>query len=204
MLRDLSDPDPARRDDARERLLAIAADEFPALKAAAIASKPLSPTQLDAIRNGVMHAYLKSLPYDADATSGFLGITLVGTNPNQPFEPDPTSRGIVVTERWPGYGAFETLRDGDVILRITDRPDVPVTTQLFPIAMNGRASGTTIGLEILRDGTVRYVDVRLSARPKRVDGEENFRLAQMSRVALGNAFFAKEFGEIAKDAAVSP
>lgn len=170
---DLASPDAVVRNNALVELLGLSSSDLPTLKKIAEASRPLAPSQAVVLRQIVTQVYLSGKTYDSDPASGFIGIRLDLTVVSVHEAPNGESvpvRGIVVAERMPGFAGSRTLRDGDVILGVVDRPSVAVQdAQSFSLVIQTMGAGATVHLQVLRQGAVIVVPVRLDPRPVAAD-----------------------------------
>jgi hypothetical protein len=150
---ELADADAARRDAAWQHLMDLHRQDLPALRDIVEQSRPLAPTQVAALHDVVVQAFLTGESYDADWENGFLGIMQpeFGNEsvsvevpegqeilPKLPAEPqleqhpgggddadDPHREwGVPVGERLAGFCAYPRLRTGDVVLGLTARREV--------------------------------------------------------------------------------
>jgi hypothetical protein len=154
------------RNAARVALMGLKRYELGTLRQAVKASLPLAPDQIIAIREVFTQVYLAGdvyIPNDADG--GFLGIRL-------PIRPEEETlyaieRGVVIVARVPGFCAFRMLQDGDVILAIhSDAGDRALNDpDELSRAVSSFKAGTTITLEVLRQGQILHVPVTLDRRP---------------------------------------
>src|SRR4051812_793365 len=136
---ELTHRNPAVRESARLKLMAMDANQLPAFRKLVAASRPLAPSQAVALREIVTQVFLAGRTYEAGSRDGFLGVRLgdvtinlradaVELPPDQPFaanEPDG-AHGVVIVERMPGFCGARAFQDGDIILAIDERPDVRI------------------------------------------------------------------------------
>jgi hypothetical protein len=85
--------------------------------------------------------------------------------------PDPNAvYGIAVMERMPGFTGARSLQDGDVILGIVEQPNIRLTNAPeFSLAIRSLGAGTKAHFEVLRQGQVIRVEVKLDPRPEAAD-----------------------------------
>jgi hypothetical protein len=164
----LADNDFERREAARVALMGLRRSDLPALREAVRQSLPLVPSQRTVLRDIVVHVYLTGDLYLPDPSGmGFLGVTLPGG-----FDPEQHGvlgirRGVAVLARYPGFAAYRLLQNGDVVLTVHadgERTEVNTTRELQE-AIQSVKGGETVKLEVLRQGQVVAVAIRLDARP---------------------------------------
>ncbi|HWE01910.1 MAG TPA: hypothetical protein VG326_05820 [Tepidisphaeraceae bacterium] len=166
----LANSDWAVRSEALTRLMSLSADALPLLQKAVEESRPVVPAQATVLRQIVTQVFLSGDVYPNNPADGFLGIhmeeiTLSFSDAGADDRAGTNTR-VVVTDRMPGFPGARTLLDGDVILAILDRPDVTLHTSAeFAGAVKGMGAGATVHFEILRQGRVIRVPVKLDARP---------------------------------------
>lgn len=174
LLRQLASDDAAVRDAARVALMGLKRTDIPALRTAVAESLPLEPSQIAALREIVMHVALVGAEYEAMET-GFLGVRV----PNWQQPDDQVllnvGRGVVVLSRIPGFCAFRTLQDGDVILSVTiDGTTVPLNASEELTTTVGKVpAGKTVSFELVRQGQIRRADITLDPRPVAADRERS-------------------------------
>jgi len=119
---------------------------------------PLEDQIVDTIKEVVTHVYLTEDAYEKE-DKGFLGITM-------PRPSDEDRMQVMVETRMAGFGGFASLRDGDVILDIVGQPlPQPLDRDVFIDVIKGMKPGAVAKLKVLRQGAVRIVPVKVSARP---------------------------------------
>jgi hypothetical protein len=72
-----------------------------------------------------------------------------------------------VLERYPGFASYRLLQNGDVVLTVSadgERVDVNTTRELQD-AIGSVKAGNMVKLDVLRQGQVMVVPIRLDARP---------------------------------------
>ena len=73
---------------------------------------------------------------------------------------------VMVESRMAGFGGFAGLRDGDVIVDLVGQPlPQPLDRDVFIDAIKAMRPETVVKLKVLRQGAVRVVSVKVSARP---------------------------------------
>jgi hypothetical protein len=170
-LKQLADDDPAVRDAAREQLMSLDRDGLRQLKRAVERNRPLAPAQALALRDIVTHVFLASLPYAQADRGAFVGVKM---------DPRSATDGIIVVARIPGFAAYRSLRDGDVIISIAEWPEPLDDTNKFGNRIaNEYRGGDTVHLKVQRGGRVVTVPLTLSPRPANANNAENMRIEQM-------------------------
>jgi hypothetical protein len=155
---DLEDPDGGVREKARERMLGMKRADLPTLLELVGEYRPLEEQMKSAIKEIVTHVYLAEDEYEKEAR-GFLGISM-------PKTADEDRMQVIIESRMAGFGGFATLRDGDVVLDIVDQPlPQPLDREVFIDVIKTMEPGRNVRLKVLRQGAVRIVPVKISARP---------------------------------------
>ena len=114
-----------------------------------------------AIPSQIAHATADEIIKTGSAHHGYLGIGIEDVTPdNSKFFNLPDASGAIVTQVTPDSpGASAGLKSGDVIRRI-DGQSVPNSSAL-QMAVNERTPGTTVSMEILRDGKPQSLSLKL-------------------------------------------
>ena len=197
-LAELGHPDPAIRREAFERLMGMNRADLETFRAAVEQARPLLPAQAAVLREIVCQAYLSGEPYKALPKAGFLGVRLQvvalntpAGNPAAPPPPPPfvlppaeggqappgaPRAGIMIYERVPGFCGARFLMEGDVVLSVVgrrirmtiDRSELDLTRE-FSMVVREFGPGATVTFELLRQGRVMRVPVRLDAKPEAVE-----------------------------------
>jgi hypothetical protein len=173
----LSNPDPKLRDQAKIDLMGFTAADLPALRQIAADNAPLSPQVIWALHEIVVQVFLADEKYkdlnnaDCNAATAVSPYFFLGVRwPQRSIQVDPTIRlGAEIDERLPGFPSFRFLRTGDMILGIYFDSDLPIsltpncdmlikTIQMHPLRQQ-------IVLQVLRDGEIITVPVKMSPRP---------------------------------------
>lgn len=193
---ELADSDAAVREEARTRLMGLDRRYLPALQKLVERSRPLLPSQAAVLRQIVTHVYLAGEPYAANGNFGFLGVRMLNVDvstadpaapapdapaPDAPAPPpdaaDPllaTRKGVVITERMPGFVGYRMLLDGDVIVGLADQPDFHFDSQQgFSEAVRRVGAGQTVRFDILRRGQLAKVAIKLDPRPDAADPDRH-------------------------------
>jgi hypothetical protein len=212
---ELTHRNPAVREAARLKLMAMDANQLPAFRKLVAASRPLAPSQAVALREIVTQVFLAGKTYEAGSRDGFLGVRLgdVTVNlrpdplelpPDQPLvanEPNE-AHGVVIVERMPGFCGARAFQDGDIILAIDERPDVRIgILSGFTEAVKGVGAGHTIHFRVLRQGRVVSVPLTLDVRP--LDADRNnvmdpIRELQDERDRLAREYWDAQFAPLLK------
>lgn len=154
---ELNDADAGKREAAFERLLGMKRADLPVLRRAAEGFRPLSPAQAAALRRVVVHVYLTGETYEANPAAGFLGVRLGDViDLNSGLEEGRNAgprMGVVIIDRMPGFCGYGALRDGDIIVAITDRPATAIgSLESLRVVIQSFAAGQTIHMEVIRQG----------------------------------------------------
>lgn len=180
-LTDLASTDPAARDTARSHLMRLHRADLPTLQQLLRRDHPLAPAQAMTLRQVVQEIYLAGEPYDKDPSNGgFLGIYMDGassaTRDLQQANDAPKTPGIVVADLFSGFCAARVLREGDVILGTVSPVQVFNNVDDLKTAVGGAEPGSTIHLQVLRQGQVIQVPLTLDPRPAEIEfSAESFR-----------------------------
>ena len=185
---ELADPSPATREAAKIALMGLDGRDLLALQRVVRASLPLDPAQATVLREIVLHVRSAALPYDAFGEDGFLGVQLglvtIGPKPKDeepegPRQFDPrglqinpdANTAVVILARMPGFCGARLLNDGDVLVDIVERPGVTLRTPM-DVARNvqGIGAGQTVTFNLLRQGRMIRVPIKLDPRPDAADG----------------------------------
>jgi S1-C subfamily serine protease len=170
-LTQLANRDPIQREAAMEQLMGLKKAELPQLKAAIRdAGSDLSPTQQLAIHDVVIQVFLAAETYPLDpGESGFLGVSLRSFKEDKinkaPVAGKDAGLGVMIYNRLPGFVANRRLRDGDVVVGISESR-IPITdTNAFQHAIVDFHAGQMIHLQIQRSGRRIVVPIVLDHRP---------------------------------------
>jgi hypothetical protein len=190
----LADPDVKVRTEAMVRLMGTGAADLPALRRLVEESRPLAPEQAVALRQIVTQAFIASEPYDKKDDDGFLGVFLPAS---EAFSSDA---GVAIVERMPGFVGMRMLRDGDVILGIIGPGNRHIRVQNgtdLSEALKGIHAGTTLHFQVLRQGQVISVVIRLDARPLEADnGPDAMREFNRLRLARADEYWKQHFSDL--------
>jgi hypothetical protein len=149
------------RERAREKLMGIRRADLATLAEVMAEFRPLEQQTVRLMKEIVTHVYLAEDEYDKEAR-GFLGISM-------PQQGDFEDRmQVIVESRMPGFGGFAALRDGDVILDVLEQaPPLPrpLNRDVFIDTIKAMRPERMVKLKVLRQGVMRMVEVRVSARP---------------------------------------
>ena len=195
----LADTDAQVRDEARIALMGISRQDLEALREIVRRSRPLAPSQAVVLHDIVTHVYLAGEPNHGPTNEGFLGVRLAPPRPDGAFLEEQginTSglAGVLIEECMPGYSGFRYLRQGDVVLGVKEpvRVRTPQQQELIN-AVSSVPPNDEIRLEVLRQGRVVEIAMRVSARPL----EAADRLLTMEllnqRQAQAEAYWKKHF-----------
>jgi hypothetical protein len=205
---DLANRDASVREEARTNLMGLPRHELPLIQRLVEEGRPLVPSQVAVLREIVAQVYLAGEPYETNGRDGFLGIMMSRANlTDLPGEGMPTlATGVVVESRKPGFGGCRMLRDGDVLLGLTDRPEVVFRrTEDLQNAVRLMRAGQTLKLDVLRHGQVRHVAIVLDPRPAVVEAhvaeEGIFKLDEWvnQRMDRFNEYWRRAFAPLLKE-----
>jgi len=158
MFLELEHPDGKVRELAREKLMGLKREDLKMLAKVVGEFAPLEDQMVDTIREIVTHVYLSEDVYEKEE-KGFLGITM-------PRPSDEDRMQVMVETRMAGFGGYAGLRDGDVILDLVGQPlPQPLDRDVFIDAIKAMRPESVVKLKVLRQGAVRVVAVKVSARP---------------------------------------
>jgi hypothetical protein len=168
---DLASPDAAVRDRAQTQLMGISRDDLRGLRTVIQQARPLAPSQVAALHDIVIQVFLAGETYEPLGEQSFLGVRLQ----DPMFEPAPGRIGVPIEQRFPGFPAFQMLRDGDMILAVIKDPNAPIqqlpnlqtlTTTVLHEAVSSAPSNRPVELLVLRQGQQIHVNVRLAPLPR--------------------------------------
>jgi hypothetical protein len=185
---------PSDRDAAATQLLGLGRDDLAALRKVVQKATPLSPAQVEELRDVVINVFATSEPYPKE-NKGFLGIRLT---PSDLSGADDSS--ILVMGRIPGFGGYQALRDGDVILSMRESRGAALNQVQFSDLVSSFAPGTVVHLRVLRQGKEIAVAVTLSARPANIQNSDEF---NNDRMQAATAYWDSNFAPIVGDS-ISP
>ena len=206
-LADLDDPDASVRERARVGLMGMSQRDLPAFQKLVGESLPLAPAQAAVLRQVVMHVFLAGEPYETTGAQGFLGVRMQDTSVRVPVGDGVDPRvaagtpavGVVIVERMPGFVGARMLLDGDVILGVQERQDVRMLGVFeFQTVIQSVAPGDTVHFQILRQGQVVRVPVRLDPRPVESEPMVLQRLIQ-ERQGKAEAYWDNTFARLLKE-----
>jgi hypothetical protein len=166
---ELADPDADIRAAAFTRLLGLSRADLEGLREVVEQSRPIAPAQAAALHDIVIHVYLSGEEYEIGAAQGFLGVKSL----HQGLEalrlgevPPGDDGGVAIGERLPGFCGFQSLRDGDMILGVVAPRPMQMTSWFeFQRYVLQSQPGQTITFQVLRQGRITEVPIKLSARP---------------------------------------
>lgn len=193
----LADNDFERREAARVALMGLRRSDLPALREAVRQSSPLVPSQQTVLRDIVVHVYLTGDLYLPDPDGiGFLGVTLPGAREQHGVM--GIQRGVAVLARSPGFAAYRLLQNGDVVLTVTtdgERVEVNTTLELQEAVRSVKA-GETVKLDVLRQGQVVRVNIRLDPRPFNADTLLAFEELSTRRLNDADEYWERDFAPL--------
>ncbi|MCC6424885.1 MAG: PDZ domain-containing protein [Phycisphaerales bacterium] len=170
----LDDAEATNREEAFGLLLGLNRADLPALRGVAGEFHPLSPSQAAALHQVVVHVYLTGEKYEANRQAGFLGVRLgdvIELNSSTGDEPPAGPRaGVVIIDRMPGFCGYRALRDGDIIVAVTDRPATLISSlENFRAVIQSFAAGQTIHMQVIRQGRLVRTEAVLDGTPIQAD-----------------------------------
>ena len=115
--------------------------------------------------NGVKDV-LDQLVRSGKVTRGWLGVQVTDITPEtaQQFGVDPSQEGALIAHVYPGDPAdLGGMKEGDVVVRIGDTRITSADDLVREIALLG--AGTTVDIEVIRDGSSVVLNVTLGERP---------------------------------------
>lgn len=156
---ELGDLEATRREAAYDRLLELNRSDLSELQRVAAGFRPLTPSRSIALQQVVEHLYLKGEKYEANDTAGFLGVRLGDVieweAAGQDTKPGPHT-GVMIAGRMAGFGGFQALRDGDIIVAVADRPATLISSlESLRVVIQSFSAGQMIHLQVIRQG--RYI-----------------------------------------------
>jgi hypothetical protein len=201
---DLANADPAIRADAMTHLMGLASSDLITLKNVVREYGPIEPAQATVLRTIVTQAFLAGEDYHGKPDVGFLGVRMdtTGTGFHDVTTGATTKAkpGVVIVERMPGFAGARMLRDGDVILALRDRPDTPLgDTNQFSDAIRQFKPGTIVHFQVLRQGEITDVPIKLDSRPLEADpgfGMDEFIEARQRRA---DEYWSSDFAPLVKE-----
>jgi hypothetical protein len=180
------------RDVARQKLLALRRKDLATLRAVVQQRLPLSPAELEPLRDIVMHVYLSEESYMADHSTGFVGVVF----DEDQREVELESGAVEIRRRIPGFCGWRYLEDGDLVLAIGMNPGnlVEVRAHQEMISEVKRyAAGQTVLFRLLRRGRILTVPLILDAKPSQISGGEILIAFQAERAAQAEAYWDSSF-----------
>ena len=164
----LAADDSTVREAARAALLGLSRDDLPTLRDVVRRTLPLAPSQRIVLNEIVTHVYLSGDGYQSPLNQGFLGVRL--PDPNvvmlEELPPADEKAGVTIQECMPGFAGYGVLREGDVVLGLTlPKPSRTPDSQSLQEAVSAQSGNGMARLQVLRQGRVADLDVRLSPRP---------------------------------------
>lgn len=181
----LADADSKVRETSFAGLLGLSRDDLPTLRTIVSNTETAALQQAMALRDIVLHVYLSGETYSAYREHGFLGLmgpeefytgsVILKTPVDQPNEEARSRRqGVRVNNRVPGFVGYQSLRTGDILLSFrmpadpqgeeASRQDITAWAP-FTMRIAEVPPGTLVTFEVLRQGKIIEVPIKLSARP---------------------------------------
>jgi hypothetical protein len=194
---DLANSEPAVRDSARTSLMGLNRADLDALREVVRRSVPLAPAQSAILQDIVTHVYLSGdVAEDERGATGFLGVML--DPPENGVQPsiETSGAGVFIFKCMPGFCGYRWLRPGDVVRGVVVDGDVMRVTEKDRLIelVSATAPGSPLRLQVLRQGQVIELSVRVDAKPLlpagqplRVDEWQN-RRAERAKAYWDNTF----------------
>ena len=200
---ELDDSDATVREQARVNLMGMHRRDLPSFRRLVEESRPLAPGQAAVLRQLVTHVYLAGKPYETTNALGFLGVRMQPTSVRLPgadgVEQPDSAVGVVIVERMPGFVGARMLLDGDVILGIAERPNFRAPDVFeFAAVVQSFAPGTTVHFQILRQGQVIRLPVKLDPKPDEADARRLEALIDI-RKADAEEYWDHEFAGVVRE-----
>lgn len=199
----LNDPDPAVRDAARRHILSLHLDDLPrlvrAVEALPEAAAKSAATRL-VLRDAVEHIYIRDaklrlleLRESGGRGGPFLGILRSYGELN----------GVMVRRVWPGFIAYETLEDGDVLVGLRTEAGVARIRDFEDLtsAFYGLSPGDAVELVVVRSGRVLQIPLLLDERVEDTDPE--WARARPGARVEAEAFWTEQLAPLLQDRAGS-
>jgi len=203
---DLASPDAARREEAQVQLMGLSRDDLPTLKLVVQESRPLAPAQVAALHDIVLQVYLSGEQYETDPLHhGFLGLHW---SMEEARTADSGTLGVPVEERLLGFPSFRVLRQNDLILAVLIHPDEPAqqlpntttpTGNILVDVVGKTVPNQEIWLEVLRQGQVIRIPIRVMPRPRLLN-DEMIDVFINERVKKAEDFWKKQFDPLLRSA----
>jgi hypothetical protein len=190
-LKDLSDPDGAVRDRARQELMAMPASALDAFKQLVADVRPLAPDQRAALKDIVTHVYLSGRTYPSTNRSGFLGVSFDDFQIVRDADEDGPRYGVVVTGRLPGFVGYRVLQDGDVITHVERQPFA--SRGDFSQAIQASKAGSPVHLDLIRQGRTLQVELRLDLRPTWAEALNTIQPGSQARQEEADDYWTRNF-----------
>jgi hypothetical protein len=199
----LANPEPQLRAGAREALLASGSREDLKLFRKVIAGiGPLVPNQVAALREIVEHLFLTGETYEKNPDAGFLGVQLRSISVQwSPQGGVPgTLQGCEIVERYPGFCGYASLQNGDVVLQLGQHGQALLPALDMSGIVRLMHPGTTIDMQVLRQGRLIIVPIVINARPTALDdpaiGVETMRTFLAGRQTAADRFWETTFAPL--------
>jgi serine protease Do len=140
-----------------------------------------------AIPSQIARATAEEIIKTGSAHHGYLGIGIEDVTPeNSKFFNLEDASGAIVTQVTPGSpGANAGLKSGDVIRQLDGNP-IPNSSAL-QLAVSEHTPGTTVSMEILRDGKPQSISVKLGEFQGKTEVAENSTSPEQQKGKLGLA-----------------
>lgn len=203
----VSDPDARVRETARRELLGLSVRDLPRLREAArqlpgaVAAAPATSLIL---HDAVVHIRLRevkeqlvaSRPREERSHMPFLGVQLAGDNADQGVL---NANGIPIRSTMPGFVAYETLEDGDLLIAVRTERGLTRLNHFGDLRNEfySLSPGDPVEFLVVRGGHVLRIALRLDERAERDEGpigEWNLVASEAKRAA--EAYWDEHFAPL--------
>jgi hypothetical protein len=192
LVSDLADARQDVRDAARQKLLALRRKDLTILRAVLQQRLPLSPAELEPLRDIIMHVYLSEESFVPDSSTGFVGVIF----DNDQHDTGLEGGGVEVRHRIPGFCGYRFLEDGDIILAIGMNPraliEVRSCDEMISV-IKQYSAGHTVLFRLVRRGRILTVPLVLDAKPAVLNGVEALAAFQAERSAQAEGYWDASF-----------
>jgi hypothetical protein len=180
------------RDVARQKLLALRRKDLATLRGVVQQRLPLSPAELEPLRDIVLHVYLSEESYVADHSTGFVGVVF----DDDQREIELETGAVEIRRRIPGFCGYRYLEDGDLVLAIGMNSNGMVEVRAHQdmiSVVKQYSAGQTVLFRLLRRGRILTVPLVLDAKPSQIVGGEILIAFQAERAAQAEAYWDSSF-----------
>ena len=166
----LASSEPQVRDDARTELLGLGKIDLDTLREVVHRSLPLAPSQSGVLHDIVVHVYLAATN-DQSMPQGFLGVMLDPSDNGVQENLELSKAGVYIFDCMPGYAGYRWLRPADVVAGIFAQGELVRLQQKEDLKnyVRNTLPGSALKLQVLRQGRMIDVTVRVDSRPPVAD-----------------------------------